>query len=70
VLDLRDEGTDVQLNMSHIAARNEIRNLLDAVLGEPELPKPTPMRISAPWPPAGVKGEAAPAEPARTPAES
>jgi chromosome partitioning protein len=59
VLDLREEGTDVQLNMSHIAARNEIRNLLDAVLGEPELPKPTPMRISAPWPPAASKGEAA-----------
>jgi chromosome partitioning protein len=51
VLDLRDEGTDVQLNLSHIAARNEIRNLLDAVLGEPEMPEPTPMRIEAAWPP-------------------
>jgi chromosome partitioning protein len=55
VLDLRDEGTDVQLNMSHIAARNEIRNLLDAVLGEPEMPAPTPMRIAAAWPPASSK---------------
>jgi len=51
VLDLRDEGTDVQLNLSHIAARNEIRNLLDAVLGEPEMPQPAPMRIEAAWPP-------------------
>ena len=32
MLDLRDDGTDVQLNMSHVAARQEIRNLLDAVL--------------------------------------
>lgn len=32
VLDLRDDGTDVPLNMSHVAARQEIRNLLDAVL--------------------------------------
>jgi chromosome partitioning protein len=61
VLDLRDEGTDVQLNMSHIAARNEIRNLLDAVLGEPEMPSPSPMRIAAAWPPASAKGAEAPA---------
>ena len=52
VLDLRDEGTDVQLNLSHIAARAEIRNLLDAILGpEQEMPTPEPMRIAAPWPP-------------------
>lgn len=31
VLDLRDPGTDVKLNMSHIAARQEIRRLMDAV---------------------------------------
>lgn len=36
VLDLRDDGTDVQLNMSHVAARQEIRNLLDAVLAPRE----------------------------------
>ena len=78
VLDLRDEGTDVQLNMSHIAARNEIRNLLDAVLGEPEMPQPSPMHIAAPWPPgSGKPPEAsAPADQAplqagaRAPAES
>ena len=68
VLDLRDEGTDVQLNLSHIAARNEIRNLLDAVLGEVEMPAPTPMRIAAAWPPEGaVKPQA---EPAGAPAEA
>ncbi|HEY7607994.1 MAG TPA: division plane positioning ATPase MipZ [Alphaproteobacteria bacterium] len=55
VLDLRDEGTDVQLNLSHIAARNEIRNLLDAVLGEPEIPAPAPMNIAAGWPPSAAK---------------
>ncbi len=32
VLDLRDEGTDVQLNVSHVAARQEIRNLLEAIV--------------------------------------
>ncbi len=72
VLDLRDEGTDVQINLSHIAARNEIRNLIDSVLGEAEPPKPAPMRISAPWPPTS-NGEAAPgaaAQADRTPAES
>lgn len=31
VLDLRDPGTDVKLNMSHIAARQEVRRLMDAV---------------------------------------
>jgi chromosome partitioning protein len=78
VLDLRDEGTDVQLNLSHIAARNEIRNLLDAVLGEPEMPQPSPMHIAAPWPPGSGKPPAtsAPADQAplqagaRAPAES
>jgi chromosome partitioning protein len=66
VLDLRDEGTDVQLNLSHIAARNEIRNLLDAVLGEPEMPAPTPMRIAAAWPPSAAPQP--PSEPAAAPA--
>lgn len=33
VLDLREEGSGVALNMSHIAARQEIRRLADAVLG-------------------------------------
>lgn len=71
VLDLRDEGTDVQLNMSHIAARNEIRNLLDAVLGEPEMPAPAPMRIAAAWPPSpGKSGEAAAPAPAEQPASA
>jgi hypothetical protein len=32
VLDLRDEGTEVQLNMSHLAARQEIRHLLEAIV--------------------------------------
>jgi len=31
VLDLRDEGTNVSLNLSHVAARQEIRRLLEAV---------------------------------------
>lgn len=31
VLDLRDPGTEVKLNMSHIAARQEVRRLMDAV---------------------------------------
>ena len=31
VLDLREEGAGVALNMSHIAARQEIRRLADAV---------------------------------------
>jgi len=81
VLDLRDEGTDVTLNMSHIAARQEIRNLLDAILGPaPAVPAPAPMRITAPWPPSQGKATG-PAEPApaaapkaksdrRSPAES
>ena len=33
VLDLREEGAGVTLNMSHVAARQEIRRLADAVLG-------------------------------------
>ena len=32
VLDLREEGAGVALNMSHVAARQEIRRLADAVL--------------------------------------
>ncbi len=43
VLDLRDEGTDIQLNLSHIAARQEIRNLLDAVLGPEPIPPSSPL---------------------------
>ena len=33
VLDLREEGAGVALNMSHVAARQEIRRLADAVCG-------------------------------------
>lgn len=33
VLDLRDEGTEVKLNMSHLAARREVKRLIDAVKG-------------------------------------
>ncbi|MCY4395532.1 MAG: AAA family ATPase [Rhodospirillaceae bacterium] len=33
VLDLREDGAGVALNMSHVAARQEIRRLADAVLG-------------------------------------
>ncbi|MYG52079.1 MAG: ATPase [Rhodospirillaceae bacterium] len=33
VLDLREDGAGVPLNMSHVAARQEIRRLTDAVLG-------------------------------------
>lgn len=33
VLDLRENGAGVALNMSHVAARQEIRRLADAVLG-------------------------------------
>lgn len=36
VLDLRDEGTDVSLNLSHVAARQEIRRLLEAVKHDDE----------------------------------
>ena len=35
LLDVREEGTDVQLTMSHVAALQEVRNLLRA-LGVPE----------------------------------
>lgn len=74
VLDLRDEGTDVQLNLSHVAARNEIRNLLDSMLGPiQEMPAPSPMRIEAAWPPEGAvkpgSGEA-PAAEAESPARA
>ena len=31
LLDLRDEAVDVALSMSHVAARQELRTLLDAV---------------------------------------
>lgn len=34
VLDLRDEGIEMQMSLSHVAARQEIRNLLEAILGE------------------------------------
>jgi chromosome partitioning protein len=36
LLDLRDEGADVELTMSHIAAMQEVRNLLETV-GVPEV---------------------------------
>jgi chromosome partitioning protein len=49
VLDLRDEGTDVQLNLSHVAARNEIRNLLDAVLGPMAEASSSPPLRAPPW---------------------
>lgn len=38
VLDLREEGAGVALNMSHVAARHEIRRLADAVLGRDTVP--------------------------------
>ena len=38
VLDLREEGAGVALNMSHVAARQEIRRLADAVLGRDTVP--------------------------------
>ena len=38
VLDLREEGAGVALNMSHVAARQEIRRLADAVLGRDTAP--------------------------------
>ncbi|MBB4285743.1 division plane positioning ATPase MipZ [Roseospira goensis] len=39
LLDLRDKGTDITLSMSHIAARQELRRLLDA-LGVPQHANP------------------------------
>ncbi|MDE0255383.1 MAG: AAA family ATPase [Rhodospirillaceae bacterium] len=38
VLDLREKGAGVALNMSHVAARQEIRRLADAVLGRDTVP--------------------------------
>lgn len=38
VLDLREDGAGVALNMSHVAARQEIRRLADAVLGRDTVP--------------------------------
>lgn len=38
VLDLREDGAGVPLNMSHVAARQEIRRLADAVLGRNAAP--------------------------------
>jgi hypothetical protein len=38
-LDLRDVGGAQRLNMSHVAARQEVRQLLLAI-GLPEAPKP------------------------------
>lgn len=38
VLDMREEGAGVALNMSHVAARREIRRLADAVLGRDAAP--------------------------------
>ncbi|MQX37267.1 ATPase [Roseospira navarrensis] len=45
LLDLREKGTDITLSMSHIAARQELRRLLDALgvphqTGEPDAPLP------------------------------
>jgi chromosome partitioning protein len=34
VLDLREEGVEMQMSISHVAARQEIRNLLEAILGQ------------------------------------
>ncbi len=45
LLDLRDQGTDVTLSMSHIAARQELRRLLDTLgvpRGDDETPAPSP----------------------------
>jgi chromosome partitioning protein len=39
LLDLRDVGGAQRLNMSHVAARQEVRQLLLAI-GLPEAPKP------------------------------
>ena len=51
LLDLRDQGTDVTLSMSHIAARQELRRLLDA-LGVPRTDGEAP----APREPAAATG--------------
>jgi chromosome partitioning protein len=51
LLDLRDQGTDVTLSMSHIAARQELRRLLDA-LGVPRTDGEAP----APSEPAAATG--------------
>jgi len=49
LLDLREKGTDITLSMSHIAARQELRRLLDA-LGVPQqggADEPEPVRAAA-----------------------
>ena len=42
VLDLREEGTEVTLNMSHLAARQEIRRLVDTVRHGPNAERMEP----------------------------
>lgn len=46
VLDLRDEGTEISLNLSHVAARQEIRRLLEAVKGEGSQDAAAPASVS------------------------
>ncbi|MEQ8695331.1 MAG: division plane positioning ATPase MipZ [Bauldia litoralis] len=51
VLDLRDEGTEISLNLSHVAARQEIRRLLEAVKGEGAVAAATDSETPAGAPP-------------------
>ena len=42
VLDLKDDGSDPALNLSHVAARQEIRRLVEEIDGRPQAHKPAP----------------------------
>ncbi len=42
VLDLKDDGSDPTLNLSHVAARQEIRRLVEEIDGRPQVHKPAP----------------------------
>lgn len=42
VLDLKDDGSDPALNLSHVAARQEIRRLVEEIDGRPQAHRPAP----------------------------
>ena len=45
LLDLREDAADIPLNMSHVAARQEVRALISAI-GLPEAPAEAPILAS------------------------
>jgi chromosome partitioning protein len=59
VLDLKDDGSDPTLNLSHVAARQEIRRLVEEIDGRPRTHKPAPRAddpVAAPIPQAAQAG--------------